>query len=360
MLSMAPGTREYASLLLESADQLANFDMSLAKRTYEEACLAAESLRDAQLFSRALARLAWHLAQGGELDLALIRATHARTIAESISSVVSICGAKYVLAWIRSRVGDHATAISMWREMIHAAKIIDDKQREADYLCELGVLLRTMGNFGASIEAHIAAHTIYEALGDWKLPMCKNNVAMSLVNAGRITDAIVWATQAIDSCPADKPLFKSQMMHTLGWARFKLEDYAAARKHFVDSIVILPKSNGDLRHATAQRLDFGHLEMAVNDVPEAIKHFEHALDIATASKDVGLIAQAHGALYRVYMSIGALEEALKHCERETSTTKQRERAENDMRISVLRAQDVLVFLRNEWSRDVFAANYPAM
>jgi tetratricopeptide (TPR) repeat protein len=285
MLSTPPGTSAYVSVLIDCGDDLAEFDSALARRTFEEACVVAEAIKDARLLSKALSRLAWQLSVAGRLNLALIRANHAKIVAESIGSVELVCNAKHVIAWIRGRVGDTESAIQTWNELIRAARILNDLEREADYETNLGILQGDADDFVAAVETQMRAFELYRQLDDHPLHMSANNVAFAMIRNSRGSEAIVWANRALNACPATENVNRAHILHTLGACHLADSSHDFARDIFKRAVSELGKDNNDVRLACLLELDSGRLERAVNDIPAAITHLERALSIATTSSD---------------------------------------------------------------------------
>jgi tetratricopeptide (TPR) repeat protein len=358
IFSIQPTEPGYLDMLIDAGTELAELDMPLGLRVLRESCEVSEQRRDAPAMARALAQHAWQLARSGALDQALIRATHARIVADAIPSVALMCSAKYVMAWIRTRVGDFSTAEAMWREMINAAQIIEDRLREADYQSELGILFRLSHNYPATIHALHSALVIYKTVRPAEVARCSNNLAMAYACDNNFVDALVWADRALDACAAEQTLLRAKILHTFGLIHFGLRTWNAAEQYYARSQAALKDEQSDVRFTAELNSDRGRLAQVQGDIPVAIQHLEHALQIAEQIKNPDLLASSHSALCSLYTAIGALEEALQHSNGHIEALAEKEAANTQSRLALMRAQDLLVPLRTRWAHNIFARDYP--
>lgn len=357
ILSIEPNTLEYVEALISAGVALSGKDVAMALRVLRESCDVAAQLRNTALLARALTQHAWQLARNGKLDQALVRATHARAVADSIASVSLVCGAKYVMAWIRTWVGDYNTAAAMWSEMICAAQIINDRAREADYLSELGITQRRNNDSVAAATNLEQAYALYEAVDPGQLARCANNLAMTYVHSKQYAEAQLWLERAFLGCAADDNSLRAKIWHTAGLRHSDLDDSDAAQDAYDQSWLALSATTSDLRFMVELHIDCGYLDHALYNPPAAIEHFENATRIAASIESLDLCASAHGALQAINTSLGAFQRAIFHSNQQMVALESHTLKNTALKLGLLRAQDSLVPLRKRWARDVFALGY---
>jgi tetratricopeptide (TPR) repeat protein len=348
-----PQSAEYVEALIDASDKLAAIDATLAERTTTEACHAAERLADGALLAKALSRSAWQCCQmGGSLEHALISAERARFIAERIGDPKAKHSAQFVLAWIRSRIGDVQTAESAWRALIVQAEQTQNALLEAKSRLMLGTLLKQLMRYGEAIAEQRLAFALYERSHDHDRAMCANNLAMTLIECGQHSEALQWVNRAIALCPPGVTIWMSVIEHTHGCCQRAQDNLPAASECFATSLALLNSPADDVNHAATLYLDIGRLHTKMANPAESLTWLHRALALTVRHKLLALETRAHSALYKAYVSIGALEQAIEQCTLRNKTLARNTDIAVAESASVLRAVDRVNQLRPQWVHDI--------
>jgi tetratricopeptide (TPR) repeat protein len=355
LLVTSPNSSAAVTALLDAADKLASLDQLHAISLYEETAARATQLREAKPLARALIGQSWLLALRGMLDRALTAATRARYASDTALSPVLACDADYVIAWIRTRAGDYDGAIALWRSLISAARQLNDPGREAGYTIELGNTLQFAGRHTEAVDAQNAAYELdvqREARPDLQAGGA-NNIAMALLNGGQVGEALNWAQRAQRLIENPEALLARQIWHTLALCQMQLNDFAQARHSFEQA---RPRTSAvrDAHFDAELAIDIGRLHHKQGHTAKAIAALEAGLAHADGLHAAHLQRAAHTELHAIYTAIGALEQALLHCDTKNKLQTEQAAADRAAQAGLLRAQDQLVNLHRAWQSDVFA------
>lgn len=348
-------TQDYVRGLLDLSQELASGNADMALIMLREACQVAGRLGELPLIVQARVRLAWQLYRSHLLDQALVQASYAESAAQHGNLYDLRYGASYVIALIRGRVGDYEEAERIWKSLISDVQAARDRSREADYLTAFAGCARQQGHSIEALHLRLRAHEIYLDLNDKNLPGSFNNVAMAMIATGRLTEAHAWAEQGLAMCEGMDVSLRCLLLHTLSLACLQSGEHKKAIRNCDDALALLSKSVRDPRIEAMLRIERGRALHLTGDTMTGIEQIEAALGMVTKIRDAEQTAAAHRALHAIYTQIGAFDEALKHCNKQSELLRAEKQEQFDAASRVLRAQRELTTLAPAWQQDLFGA-----
>jgi len=162
----------------------------------------------------------------------------------------------------------------------------------------LGESYRRKGLLGKAEENLLRALELNPVPNDYNVQETKLNLAALYIQLKRYDESIALCEQLVDD-----PMFSTpwRALTNMGWAHYKLRDFAAARDSYERALDFHP----EYRPA---HLNLGILDQKEKHSVQAIAHFEAALDGERLSYDAA--AEANYRLAEIYVGLGKRREAI--------------------------------------------------
>jgi tetratricopeptide (TPR) repeat protein len=351
-LQQAPvPSAQHVDMLVELARAYDSTDVQKGIEVAQSASVLARFLRYPQGEADSMIELSWLLIRSGRLEDAFLQVQHADYIAHQINDAGRRAKCQHIMAAVHHEAGNYPKAESLWQSLLALAREAGHRSREADYLTALGILRQDQSDLALAYEYKRKAHDIYIELDDPYKVISLNNLAYLLTRMGRHAEALAFANDALQRCPAENMAWRSTILDTLGLIHVHLQHHAQARKLLVESITLAQQAGAQKQQAVRSLMDLSKLEWECHNRPAACEYLIRALEIAKSIKSVKLQSQAHQTLYRYYLQMKAYEAALRHHERYLECDHELGCRKMEKQVQLMRANATVIALRNEWARD---------
>jgi tetratricopeptide (TPR) repeat protein len=227
--------------------------------------------------ARALAEFLYHAGRAAEAEAAaragLTSATEADDPLVEADLWAVIAGA----LWALGRLEDALTA---QRRVHELNERVGDPRRLAESLMNLGVLLDDLERRSEAVEHYGRALAVQANLGDRIAQVSTlNNLAVSQVESGLTLASLETLRQAsalLEGVEGATSL-RTQCLTALGTRHLELADYAAALRHFEESLALVTEAGlwtrpSVLRSRAAVHLALGRPDLAEAGLEEALAH----------------------------------------------------------------------------------------
>lgn len=324
--------------LLDQARRATPANADEAREFARDAHTLAFMLKYQRGVARAMIRLAWLDALASNLDSAILKATEARVIANSLGDWALHADAAYVTCSVYRRAGLFDEAESLWRELITDARKHRDLAREADYLTSLALLKGDKGDLRASLSLRMQAHDIYARLADSNYVLSLNNLARAHAELYELDRAQLLADLALVQCDPQVTLWLAHIHYTLGLIAYRRNDPNAALRHLDAALQTQRDQDGKPSELTidAQRAR-AWCHRALGATEHAVQILETVLPAVSASGLSVQIARIHRDLYETFKIAGNLGSALRHHEIASALEARQQRDRISQQLVVIKA-----------------------
>jgi tetratricopeptide (TPR) repeat protein len=356
-MRMPAGSVQYAESLVALSRHLMQTDGQLAIRVLRDACDIASAQRHPAALAEALTQLAWLLCNEGQFAEAIVRASHAKQLAEREQHDEQALKAVYVLADIAAKSGDFRGARQRLEVLLLNPRVAQGSARQADYLNRLAYIAIQSGAAREAIQMAERSNAIYRALGDSMLPIGLNVQAMALSAAGRHADAYMAGEEALALTPPGQANLRAAILHTLGASANSAMDVVYAGRRLFEAYE-LDASNALFTNRRCEiRIELSKLHVALNQPRDAITFLEDAFALARGAALWPLAAEAQALLQTAYNHVGDTTSAARHAQALTDTQRLITNAGDHATAKLLEAQALVISFEREWARDPFKAGY---
>jgi hypothetical protein len=351
------GSVAYAESLVALSQHLMQTDGQMALRVLRDACEIAATQRHLPVLTEALTHLAWQLRNEGRCAEAIVRASHARVLAERAGHGEQSLKAGYVLADVAAQCDELSDARLRLEALLAHPNLAAGSARQADYLNRLAFVAVKSGDARHAVELAERSNAIYRALGDALLPLGLNVQAMALSAVGRFSEAYAVGEEALTLTPADQANLRAAILHTLGAAANASGDVVYAGRRLFEAYE-LDATNTLFTHRRCQiRIELSKLHATLNQPREAIAFLEDAYALARDAALWPLVAESQRLLHTAYDGIGDAANTAKNVQITTETNQLIADASAQATASLQEARALVRTLEASWAREPFNAGY---
>lgn len=329
----------------------------------------------------------------GACELALGRHAQAREALEEALALLDAGQGGELRSWLERlllrshfQAQRYPEALRHGHRALELARELEDEREEARALNDLGFVYAHLSAFEEGLGYLLQSLELHERLGTPHLGSPLNNVGNIYLQQRKPAEARVFFARAAQAFAASgKRLETAIARGNLGRAAEALGELAAARAEHERSLALLyeleqpsylaaglTKLAGVLagqgepaaaleryqealalqaRHGCAFReetlLGLGALQLTTGEPASALLCYREVLELAEASGDARLMAEAHEGLSRAFEALGDAEHALEHYRRYHERVREHERALTSSRTTALLLQHELEQARRE-------------
>jgi tetratricopeptide (TPR) repeat protein len=240
LVAFADGVRVFAAskgnsvdridALLCSALEASTKSMARAQGYFHLAVLISRRLHLYSHLGRALNHLAWTALAANQLEAVLMLSNEALLAGQAAQSWKVQAGARYMLANLRSQVGDYVRAEADLLSLVRLAEVNNDTIRGADYRYVLARVRAEKSQYRAAISLATAVYEDYVAAADPQVIRVLNDIATWYTQLEEFDEALAFTQRALGQCPAINLALRATLTQTIADIQLKKGNVAEAKR----------------------------------------------------------------------------------------------------------------------------------
>jgi len=248
-----------------------------------------------------LVRLSWIHLQIGEFDTAVLEAHEAKYFGERLDDYVLVLNALYTITAAYQLAQEFKKSEAVRLEMLKIAQAHKDRAREADYWVDLGLLYLDMGHYQPALDMTLRGKDLYVKLNDNRLALTLNNIAHILTKMGRHDEALIRAEESLARLDPEWVVWQASFRLVKGEIHVNRQEYDLARPCLDESLRLNLMPGGRKRFAALALIQIATVDLAHNNVPDAIDALGRASSLAGEAQCPAIQAEAQQAIARLYI-----------------------------------------------------------